>query len=254
MSCSRTALACRYALMSAPPLKMGPARFAPRFQAFMLPAVSAESSGLTRPNRAVRLRCGKKSATATPTCALAERRSCSFWRMSGRRSSSADGSPAGTSAGSNSWSREWLRVIGPGFCPSRTLRWFSCATICRSRSGTVAAVEASKASAEEVSSLDTMPPCMRCVKILRLSPKELVVRWAISSSWSSASNWKYAWATWLMSEMVTSRRASWLARYCARAASLRRRRRPQRSTSHEALPENLEAVGERGVVEKERRR
>src|SRR5216683_2814506 len=70
-----------------------------------------------------------------------------------------------------------------------------------------AAVE-SAASAREVSSLDTTPPSRRWLKTRSVSPKELVVRRAISSSSSSSSNSKYASATSPMSESMMSRRAS----------------------------------------------
>ena len=54
---------------------------------------------------------GKKLATVTPTCALAEAICCSACRMSGRRSSSSDGSPGGVCGGTAS-------------CVSMTLRWY----------------------------------------------------------------------------------------------------------------------------------
>ena len=91
-----------------------PLAFAARDHMFALPAVNAETSGLTFPRSAVSPILGKNSATATPTCALAERRFCSAARISGRRSSSADGSPAGTSGGIDCWSNVVLRATGPG--------------------------------------------------------------------------------------------------------------------------------------------
>ena len=66
-------------------------------QIVAVPPVSAEISGLAVPNSAVRLSLGKNSALATPMRALAATSCSSTWRRSGRRASSADGSPAGTS-------------------------------------------------------------------------------------------------------------------------------------------------------------
>ena len=50
--------------------------------------------------------------------ALAATRFCSAARISGRRSSSADGNPGGTSGGSSCCVKSWPRTIAPGLWPS----------------------------------------------------------------------------------------------------------------------------------------
>ncbi|MOA05926.1 hypothetical protein D3C78_1255390 [compost metagenome] len=64
------------------------------------PLNSPDSSLLVVPARAVRLMLGKNAARAAPMSALAALSACSAWRMSGRRCSSAEGSPTGSSASS----------------------------------------------------------------------------------------------------------------------------------------------------------
>ena len=60
------------------------------------------SAVLSVPKEPVIENCGKKSALATPTLALAATRFSSAWRTSGRRCSRSEGRPAGISA------QEWL--------------------------------------------------------------------------------------------------------------------------------------------------
>ena len=89
--------------------------------------------------------------------ALAARAAYSAWRMSGRRSSSAEGRPAGTSGG-GAWSeRRAPRATGPGFLPTSTLIWFSLIATCLSRSGILDALVAIAASALAVSRLERHP-------------------------------------------------------------------------------------------------
>ena len=67
--------------------------------------------------------------------ALKATSSCSVWRMSGRRSSSADGNPAGTSGACGCSVRLRPRGTGCGLFPSNVLMKFSCCSMRSSRSG-----------------------------------------------------------------------------------------------------------------------
>ena len=83
------------------------------------PSVKADNSGLTFPRNAVSPILGKNSATDSPTCALAERKSCSASRTSGRRSSNEEGNPAGMAGSIIRVSSEVGRSIGPGLRPNK---------------------------------------------------------------------------------------------------------------------------------------
>jgi len=159
-ACSQRATAASYWKRRRRPWKTGVRSPAPIDQ--VRPAGKiCETCGETLPKAPVRLMRGKKSAWATPTSALAATRLCSASRRSGRRRSRSEGSPGGTSGGRYCWSSVALRAIGPGLRPSRNDSSFSSATICRSISGTVAAVAASRASALLVSRAEAAPPWSR---------------------------------------------------------------------------------------------
>ncbi len=93
-------------------------------QALAPPRVNADNCGLIFPSNAVNPIFGKNSAMDSPTCALAERRSCSVSRTSGRRSNKAEGNPAGTSGGSPA-NNPPARWIGPGTRPNKMQSSFS---------------------------------------------------------------------------------------------------------------------------------
>src|ERR1700722_3693903 len=61
------------------------------------------------PPEPVREICGKNWALATPISAFAATRTCSAWRISGRRSRSDEGRPGGTSGGSHCSTRRPAR-------------------------------------------------------------------------------------------------------------------------------------------------
>src|SRR6185436_19730411 len=87
----------------------------PTCQARDGPVKSSDRDALSTPNIPVSEIRGKNAAFASPMCAFAEMSCCSAWRISGRRSSSIDGSPAGTWGGAACASRTPPRGIGSGF-------------------------------------------------------------------------------------------------------------------------------------------
>ncbi len=149
-----------------PALRSGPLSMPATAQIVALPPVSADTSGLAVPNSAVRFSFGKNSALATPMRALAPTSCCSAWRRSGRRSSSADGSPAGTVGTTACAYIGSPRGMGMGLRPSRMLIWFSFATISLSISGMVACAAPSAPSARAVSSFEATPIRRRSSKTL----------------------------------------------------------------------------------------
>ena len=126
------------------------------------PEKSCEICGATPPRAPVRLMRGKKSALATPTLGVGrDQVLLGLAQVGPPLGAGPRAARAGTSGGRN-WSLSAApRGIGPGLRPSRKDSWFSCATICRSRSGMLAAVEASSASALAVSRAEAAPPWRR---------------------------------------------------------------------------------------------
>src|SRR5690242_19447651 len=100
---------------------MGPATFPAMLQTVALPDDRELSGELARPNKEVRPIRGKKFAVAIPTCALANRNCCSAVKMSGRRSSNAEGKPTGISGGTICSRSLAVCGIGLGLLPNNTL-------------------------------------------------------------------------------------------------------------------------------------
>jgi len=144
-----------------------------------------ERSVLTVPNAPVSEIVGKYSDLATPMRALAAMSVCSARRMSGRRSSSSDGTPAGT-AGRISASRGKPRGMGPGLRPSSTLRAFSVWPIARSMSGRRASASSYSDSAWLKSTSEMIPFWKRSSNNSRVPLRLSAVRWVISNCLSSA--------------------------------------------------------------------
>jgi len=122
-----------------PAVKMGTVTPAPRFQIWAGPENRLERSALATPYIPVSDTEGKYAALATPIRALAEIRSCSACRISGRCSRRSDGRPAGT-GGRFNWSMVSPRATGPGLRPKRRFRAFSCWAMLFSIRGIVARV------------------------------------------------------------------------------------------------------------------
>ena len=152
--------------------------------------------------------------------------------MSGRRSSSEAGRPAGTTGGCGCAVTGRPRGTGAGFCPSRMLTKFSCCSIRRSRSGMAAAAVKTSSSDCRTSSMEAAPCASWLFTRSRDSRRDRSVRSEISSSRSSSRSWKYAPATSATSVVRTAWRPHSLAKRLARAASVARRNRPQKSSSH----------------------
>ena len=74
---------------------MGAVNVPAQFHACAGPEKSLERSVLAHPKLPVREMVGKKRALAAPMRAFAAMRSCSAWRMSGRRSRRSEGNPSG---------------------------------------------------------------------------------------------------------------------------------------------------------------
>jgi hypothetical protein len=173
---------------------------------------------------------GKYWARAAPIRAFAAIRSCSAWRRSGRRSSSSDGSPAGTGGGTSACSG-WPARIGPGLRPSRTDSAFSCWPIRASRRG-ISTSEASYSDwVWDSSSSDTVPPSNLSLNRRNELSRLAAVSRAICSSRSSSRKAMYEDATDETRISTVARRPSSLASTWACAASVSRRRLPNRSSS-----------------------
>ena len=112
---------------------------------------------------------------------------------------------------------------------------FSRIATCRSMSGTEAAVNERLATAESSSRRLDTPPARRVLSYSTVWSLSARVRKATSRCRSNSRSWKYAVATSLTSVMSTARRPSSDDRYRANAASLSRRTRPNRSSSHDIV-------------------
>src|SRR6266436_7162949 len=122
---------------------------------------------------------GKYAALATPILALAAIRVCSAARMSGRRSSSAEGSPGGT-AGGWAWAvKGWPRGTAPGGCPRSKRSWFSVCSIRRCESGMTWVALYTNCSAWRRSNNVPTPPCRRTSISCSDCWRDASVRWAI---------------------------------------------------------------------------
>ena len=193
----------------------------------------SDRSPLAVPTLPVSVMRGKKAARAAPMLALAAISCCSAWRTSGRRVSTSDGRPAGSSgrpaapraaqAGGRSAGSGWPTSSTSAF--SSSARWrVSCAS-------------ADARRLEQRLGLAQVELGAGAVVEAQLGQPAATPRaWPASAASRAAARRRRAargaaLATAATRLICTALRASSVARYCASAASLRLRTRPNRSSS-----------------------
>ena len=144
----------------APPAKIGPSNWPENDHARAGPENRSSSCVLALPAKPVSAMFGKYSVRATPMRALAATSCCSACRMSGRRSSSAEGRP-GAMAGATRVSSARSRAIGPGLRPTSADSACSCRAMARRRSGIAATAASYSAVTCIISKSETAPPSRR---------------------------------------------------------------------------------------------
>ncbi len=170
-------------------MKIGPESSAATFQRLVLPLVAPARLSDVPPQTLTKPMRGRKLPMLTPTWALDETTFCSAWRMSGRRSRRAEGSPGGRLG--NFWSTKLIpRLIAPGGCPNRVESRFSAEAISIEMAGINAVAWALAAAARVTSSLEATPPSNFRVKRSRVSVKASTASWAISCAASSSRSAK----------------------------------------------------------------
>ena len=194
-----------------------------------------DSSPLAVPACAVSEIRGKNAALAAPMLALAAISCCSAWRMSGRRVSSSDGSPAGSCAMAGAAASllpvRLARMSSGRACPNSNARAFSSSARWRCCWASVARAAWVSDSAWRKSSSEATPASRRILVNRMDSSREARVWRDRSSSSSSARRFNQPLATAATRLTCAALRPSSVARYWARACSLRLAMRPKKSIS-----------------------
>ena len=184
--CSSRARAASSSDLRRKPWKRGANRPPPAFQASPEDVKRSDMFRAWKPMKPLSEIVGSRFATATPTRFPAATMFCSAPRRSGRRSSSAAGTPSGSSGTIAVSTSAAPRGIGPGALPSSTHSWCSFIQMNISVCGIAACVTARSDRAWLTSRSDAMPPFARVSNRSSVARRISVLDRAISSSRSSS--------------------------------------------------------------------